>query len=70
MDELTEQWKEALAARSDMHPRSPVHALDALLRANRECDVGEWISLIHSPITPQGPRGTSQGRFPVKGNRP
>ncbi|WP_435835475.1 hypothetical protein [Streptomyces avermitilis] len=33
MDELTEQWEEALAARSAMHPRSPVRALDALLRA-------------------------------------
>jgi hypothetical protein len=36
MGELTEQWEEALAARSAMYPRSPVRALDALLRASRE----------------------------------
>ncbi|MET8132901.1 tyrosine-type recombinase/integrase [Streptomyces sp. NPDC005251] len=36
MDELTEQWEESLAARSAMHPRSPVRALDALLRARQE----------------------------------
>jgi hypothetical protein len=35
MDELTEQWEGALAARSAMHPRSPVCALDALLRARQ-----------------------------------
>jgi len=32
---LTEQWEEASAARSAMHPRSPVRALDALLRARQ-----------------------------------
>ncbi|WP_123981603.1 LacI family DNA-binding transcriptional regulator [Streptomyces sp. Ag109_O5-1] len=36
MDELTEQWEGALAARSAMHPRSPVRALDVLLRASQE----------------------------------
>ncbi|MFF4356399.1 hypothetical protein [Streptomyces sp. NPDC001604] len=36
MDGLTEQWEEALAARSAMYPRSPVRALDALVRADRE----------------------------------
>lgn len=35
MDELTEQWEEPLAARSAMHPRSPLRALDVLLRARR-----------------------------------
>ncbi|NGO77532.1 hypothetical protein G6045_17965 [Streptomyces sp. YC504] len=33
MDELTEQWEESLDARMAMHPRSPVRALHALLRA-------------------------------------
>ncbi|MQY14977.1 hypothetical protein SRB5_51540 [Streptomyces sp. RB5] len=35
MDELTEQWDEALDARFAMHPRSPVQVLDALLRTRR-----------------------------------
>jgi hypothetical protein len=35
MDELTEQWEKSLEARLTMHPRSPVRALDALLRACR-----------------------------------
>ncbi|MFF3458577.1 hypothetical protein ACFYXH_30515 [Streptomyces sp. NPDC002730] len=35
MDELTEQWEESLEARLAMHPRSPVRALDALLRARQ-----------------------------------
>ena len=32
---LTEQWEESLDARLAMHPRSPVRALDALLRARQ-----------------------------------
>jgi integrase len=35
MDELTEQWEESLDARLAMHPRSPVRALDLLLRARQ-----------------------------------
>ncbi|MGW7361113.1 LacI family DNA-binding transcriptional regulator [Streptomyces sp. NPDC054802] len=35
MGELTEQWEESLDARSAIHPRSPVRALDALLRARQ-----------------------------------
>lgn len=35
MDELTEQWEEALDARVAMDPRSPVRALDAVLRARQ-----------------------------------
>lgn len=31
MEDLTEQWETALQARREMHPRSPVAALDALL---------------------------------------
>ncbi|MFE4855776.1 LacI family DNA-binding transcriptional regulator [Streptomyces sp. NPDC056670] len=36
MEGLTEQWEEALSARLAMHPRSPVRALDALLKARQE----------------------------------
>lgn len=35
MDALTEQWEESLHSRLAMHPRSPVRALDALLRARQ-----------------------------------
>lgn len=42
----------------------------SLAESAPEVTLGEGISLIHSPFTPQRPRGTSQGRFPVKENRP
>lgn len=35
MGELTEQWEESLDARLAMQARSPVTALDALLRARQ-----------------------------------
>ena len=41
MDGLTEQWEESLDARLAMHPRSPVGALDALLRGRQGQGLGE-----------------------------
>ncbi len=74
MDALTEQWEEALEARREMSPGSPVAALDALLRARERPDqrAEEESSRPRSSpnFLPRPPRNAVRGGLPDRKTAP